>query len=155
MKTEKTPLERAVEQTPNVAGHFKSGLQAVKSEYHSHIIIKGAKGKLTGSIDIDTVTQILYPNANRWDYAIEYNNETYFVEFHPASTSNVSEMISKLSWIKDWLKTRAPKIEELRASNSNAFHWIATGRVSILKGSRQYRLISTAGLLPKERMIFK
>lgn len=155
MKTNKTPLETAVEQTADVAGHFKSGLQAVKHEYHSQIIVKGAKDKLTGSIDIDTATQTLYPNANRWDYAIEYNNETYYVEFHPASTSNVSEMISKLSWIKDWLKTRAPKIEALKARNSKAFHWIATGRVSILKGSRQYRLISTEGLLPKKRMIFK
>ncbi|MBR1792304.1 MAG: hypothetical protein IJ764_01505 [Bacteroidales bacterium] len=153
MKTNKSPLEVAVEQTVDVAGHFNRGLQAVKGEYHSKISVTDAR-RLTGSVDIDDATRMLFPDSNRWDYAIEYDDETYFVEFHPASTSNVAEVLDKILWIKRWLKTRAPKIQEVKARNGNAFYWIATGRVSILKGSRQYRQAATAGLLPQKRLVF-
>ena len=154
MKTEKTPLENAIELTPDVTGHFKKGIQAVKNEYRSIISATDSR-KLTGSVDIDSATSKLYPNDNRWDNAIEYNNETFFVEFHPASTSNVDELLKKQSWIKDWLKSHAPKIDALKAKNGNAFNWIATGRISILKGSRQHRQLATAGLLPQKRLLFQ
>lgn len=154
MKTNETPLGKAVAQTSDVTGHFMSGIQAVKKEYHSKIQVSNPRN-LTGSIDIDTETFPLYPNENRWDYAIEYNKETFFVEFHPASTSNVDEMIGKLSWLDWWLKEKAPLISALKPKKGNAYHWVATGSIKILNGSRQYRQLAERGLLPKKLMVFK
>lgn len=143
----------AVEQTPDVAGYFMEGLHSVKGEYRSKIICKNPRA-LTGSINLDEATKSAYPDANRWDYAIEYDNETYFVEFHPADTGNVSEMTEKLKWLKAWLHIKAPLIKELKPKSHPAFYWIATGRVKILKGSSESRQLSKIGLLPQKMMNF-
>lgn len=154
MKSEETLLEKAVAQTQDVSGHFMSGIQAVKREYHSKILASNPRN-LTGSVDVDNATQQLYPNANRWDYAIEYNDETYFVEFHPASTSNVSEMTEKLLWLNWWLREKAPLINMLKSEKGNVYNWIATGSIKILNGSRQYRQLAALGLLPKKMLDLK
>ena len=154
MNTEKTPLEMAVALTPDVKGCFKKGVQAVKGEYRPKIQVMESRA-LTGSVDIDSATLALYPNANRWDYAIEYNDTTFFVEFHPASTGNVAEMIEKRTWLNWWLQEKAPLINALKPANKIAYHWIATGSIKILNGSRQYRMLATKGLLPKKMMVFK
>ena len=154
MKTDETPLKKAVVQTSDVTGHFMKGIQAVKKEYHAKIQVSNPRN-LTGSVDIDTATSLLYPDANRWDYAIEYNSETFFVEFHPASTSNVEEMIRKISWLDWWLREKAPSIGALKSKKGNAYHWVATGSINILNGSRQYRQLAERGLLPKKLMTFK
>lgn len=153
VKITKTPLEVAVEQTTDVIGCFCKGLKAVKKEHRSKIHAVDTR-KLTGSLDVDTSTAINYPNDNRWDYAIEHNGVTYFLEFHPASTSNVSEIIGKKNWLKWWLKDKAPLIDALKPTNQSAFHWIATGSVKILPSSKQYKQLALAGLLPKENIIF-
>lgn len=153
IKITTTPLELAVNQTSDVVGCFCRGLKAVKNEHRIKIGANDTR-KLTGSLDIDTHTITIYPNDNRWDYAVEYNGVTYFMEFHPASTSNVSEVIGKKSWLKSWLKNKAPLIGALKPTNQNAFHWIATGRVKILKNSKQYKQLALAGLLPKESIFF-
>ncbi len=154
MKNEERLLETAVAQTADVAGHFRNGIQAVKGVYHSKIQTKESR-MLTGSVDIDTATQTLYPNANRWDYAIEYDDKTYFVEFHPASTGNVGEMIEKLKWLNWWLREKAPHINDLKPKHTSPCHWVATGSIQILNTSRQYKLLATKGLLPKKMMVFK
>lgn len=154
MKTDETPLEKAVAQTLDVTGHFMKGIQAVKKEYHAKIQVLNPRD-LTGSVDIDTVTSRLYPDANRWDCAIEYNSETFFVEFHPASTSNVDEMIGKLLWLDWWLKEKAPLISALKSKKGNAYHWVATGSIKILSSSKQYRQLARRGLLPKKILTFK
>lgn len=153
MKTEETPLEKAIAQTSDVAGNFKNGIQAIKGAYRSKI--QPAESRmLTGSVDIDNATQMLYPDANRWDYAIEYDDKTHFVEFHPASTGNVAEMIEKLKWLNWWLREKAPLINALKSVNK-PYHWVATGSIMILNTSRQYRLLATKGLLPKKIAVFK
>ena len=154
MTTNPTPLSRAVDRTPDVAGCYSLGIQAVKGEYRSKIKTYNPR-LLTGSIDIDSATQSHYPDASRWDYGIEYNDETYFVEFHPASTTNVEEMIEKKSWLDRWLHERAPHIKALMPVKNKAYHWIATGSIKILSGSRHSRKLSAIGLLPKKIMVFK
>ena len=154
MKTKKTPLENAVEQTPDAVGHFCKGIQAVKNEHRQKIVTTNPR-KLTGSVDIDKATLPLYPDANRWDYAIEYDNSTFFIEFHPASTSNAMEMIEKIAWLRWWLQQKAPLINALKPQNTPAYHWVATGSIKILYGSKQHRQLATFGLLPKKTMYFK
>lgn len=57
--------------------------------------------KLQGSVDIDACTKGKYPNDARWDYAIGYDGKAMFVEVHPANTSNVREMESKVAILKN------------------------------------------------------
>lgn len=128
-----TPLEKATEETPDVKGHFCKGLGAIKGNERDRFIAPDPR-KLTGSLDIDKATRDRYPEANRWDYAVEYNDETFFVEVHPCSTSDVSKMIDKLTWLKGWLKTKAPQIDALKSKNQ-PYHWIATSGVGILPNS--------------------
>lgn len=153
IKRTKSPLELAVEQTPEIINCFCRGLKAVKNEHRCKISADDTR-KFTGSLDIDASTATYYPNDNRWDYAIEYNGVTFFLEFHPASTSNVTELIGKKAWLKWWLTNKAPLIDALKSTNQSAFHWIATGGVKILKGSKQYKQLAQVGLLPKENISF-
>ena len=152
MKTKKTPLEMTAEQTNDIVGYFQEGLHAVKGEYRSKIVCTNPRA-LTGSINIDEATRSAYPDANRWDYAIEYDNETYFVEFHPAATGNVSEMMNKFKWLKSWLRTKAPIMNELKPKCRPAYYWIATGRVKILKGSSESRQLAQIGLIPQKMIV--
>lgn len=146
-KTCKSKLLTAAEDTPDAQGAFRTGLQAVKGQYRAKF--QDPQPRLfTGSIDIDAATKEKYPNDNRWDYAIEYNNETFFVEIHPASTSEVVTVLSKLSWLKQWLKNEAPKIYALRATSKPHFHWVSTNRCDILKTSRQYKALAQKGIIP-------
>lgn len=55
----------------------------------------------------------LYPNASRWDYAIGYDQKAWFVEVHPANTSNVKEMLKKV----EWLESRLVRIRDANLLN--------------------------------------
>ena len=82
--------------------YLKSGLQAVKNSDKRNIILSNRKN-LEGSIDIDSNFKENYPNDNRWDYLILNNSdiEGYFVEIHPAHTSEVKVMIKKREWLQN------------------------------------------------------
>ncbi len=95
-------LKAAVDATPDVRGKYCVGLKALRPGDRAKISV-GNTGKIGGSIDIDTSTKNIYPDSHRWDYAIEYKEEIYFIEIHPASTAEVSTMIGKLDWLKSWL----------------------------------------------------
>ncbi len=87
-------------------------------------------------------------NANRWDYIVGYRNQSYFVEVHPASTSEVGNIINKLNWLKQWLSINASHLNDIKAANP--FHWVSTGRIGILPNSTYSRRLAIAGLgIPK------
>lgn len=144
-KNRQTPLMAAVEETPDVKGHCKVGLAALKG--NSDKVKASDTRKLFSSIDIDSAVKAIYPNESRWDYAIEYGNEVYFLEVHPGSTSNIVEVLKKLSWLKNWLTTSAPKINALKATSRSPYYWTYTNNFRVLKSSRQYRAVLQAGLV--------
>jgi hypothetical protein len=74
-------------------------------EGESQLIAVNNTRLLEGSVDIDACTLKNHPNEARWDYAIGYESKAYFVEIHPADTSNVNEVIKKAEWLKQWLAT--------------------------------------------------
>lgn len=132
----------AIENTPDVRGHFCNGLSAMGA---NSVKVKPNNNKLIdGSLDIDSATHSLYPNESRWDYAISYGNNVYYIEVHPANTSNVSEVIKKLQWLKRWLETKAPLIKAL--SSQNCFYWIFTNKYAISRGSHQERMLAMRGI---------
>ncbi len=142
-------LQRAVEKTEDVHGAFCDGLRAIKNADRPKFDLADTR-QIGGSVDIDSATKVLYPLNNRWDYAIEYKNETYFAEVHPAATSEVDTVIKKLDWLKAWLKDKAPEINKIKAKES-PYIWLYTNRFDILPTSTQYKKIAQQGLIPKAK----
>lgn len=146
-QSSKSPLETAVEQTEEVKGQFKKGLGAIKGSERQKFVVPDTR-KITGSLDIDTSTKEKYPEDNRWDYAIEYDNETFFIEIHPGSTNDISTVIEKLDWLKKWLKEKAPDINALTAKSRHPYYWVYTNRFDILPTSRYAKQLAQAKLRP-------
>ena len=145
-------FSEAVAKTNDVSNGYCSGLGPLNPQDKKHIFINGGKCRsVGGSVDIDTCTKSLYPDAHRWDYAIEFDSKVCFVEFHPAETKNVREMIDKKAWLLSWLKDKAPLIDAL-PRYSPGLIWVASGRINIIKTSSQYRQAAQAGLLPRKRL---
>lgn len=142
----KSKFQQAVESTSEVSNAYKPGLQALKNGETGKIIVVDSK-KLEGSVDIDSVLKYTYENANRWDYTIGYDNKVCFVEIHPAYTSEVTTMIAKLTWLKSWLKEKAPEINKL-PKIVPTFNWIQSGKCAIIPGSREEKKLATYGLKP-------
>ena len=140
----------AVLATPVIKECYKQGLQALGND--SRKVELSDVRKAGGSVDIDSCMARTYPIANRWDYAIGYDNEAYFAEVHPAETGEVPAVLKKLQWLKDWLLAEAPEVNEIKAKERTPFYWIQSGRFRILKTSRQYRQLVNAGLLPISRL---
>lgn len=137
-------FEEAVEATQDVKGGYKKGLGALGA-YSKKINVTDTR-LLNGSIDIDACTTAKYPNANRWDYALSYNQEVYFVEVHSANTSQVSTVLRKLQWLKDWLNSEASEINKLKAPEP--YYWIMSKNNQILPSSPQAKRIAQARLKP-------
>ncbi|MDR0865987.1 MAG: hypothetical protein LBO74_13795 [Candidatus Symbiothrix sp.] len=140
-------FKEAVEITPEIVNGFQTGLTALGK--HKEKIAVSNTRLLEGSVDIDLTTKPLYPHENRWDYALAYDKKVYFVEVHPANTSEVDVVLKKLQWLKDWLKNKAPHISSLKADAP--YYWIQSSNFAI-KTSPQYRRISQAKLIPIKRL---
>ncbi len=145
-------FRQAVVNTPSLGEDaYQPGLQALSS--HSQRIRRRSNLiNLLGSVDLDVALQNQYPNDPRWDYGIgvQKGNETraIWIEVHPAHTTNVDEVLRKLGWLKQWLKTEAPDLNALTPVH-NAFHWIATSGVQIAfptGDSRIAKRLAQAGL---------
>lgn len=145
----KTSFQKAVEATPEIATAYRKGLGAFVGE-HSKSISVADTTKLEGSINLDSALQKLYPGDARWDYAFGYAAVSYFVEVHPAGTSNVDEVLKKKAWLVSWLKNSAPELYAMKAKTP--LHWIPTGGNAILKGSRQARLVAQHGINITKRL---
>lgn len=139
-------FKNAVLATPEVKDCFQQGLKAMGR--NSNKVILSDTRKVDGSLDVDTCVSRLYPNENRWDYVLGYAGNAYFVEIHPAQTSEVSTVLKKLQWLKDWLNRKAPEINQLKAREKTPFYWVQTGKFKIPSTSRQYKQVVDAGLLP-------
>lgn len=146
-KTPKTivSFQQAVNATPDISAGYRTGLTALGT-YSNRIDVSDST-KLQGSVDIDLCTQAIYPQENRWDYAMAYKSEVYFIEVHSANTSEVKVVIKKLQWLKNWLQNKAPRINALKAKG-NTFVWIQSKNFQIPKNTPQYRLASSSGVLP-------
>lgn len=125
----------------------KQGLQGIKSCDRSKFNVSNTK-KLNISIDLDECLKSLYPNDNRWDYLLIVYDEVegYFVEIHPANTSDVAVMIAKKNWLK---KEILDKLFSSVCRSKYKIVWVATNGVHILKTSKQYKQLIKENLLPK------
>lgn len=142
----------AVEGTPDVANGYCPGLQALENVDKTAVKLND-KRKVDGSLNIDKETKLLYPNDPRWDYAVGYDGKVFFVEVHPANTSNISEMEKKKEWLKKWLKSKAPLLDAL-SSGHPRFLWVATkSGVRISNQASYMRKLAQLGFNPKRPVI--
>ncbi|MFC0318680.1 MULTISPECIES: hypothetical protein [Olivibacter] len=139
-------FKKAVTATPDIRMCFQKGLKALGG--NSRKISLADNSKCEGSLDIDNCTRTLYPQSNRWDYCFCYRNEIYFVEVHTANTTEVSTVIRKLQWLKDWLNHQAPELNKLKASSRHPFYWIQSSKFNIPATSKQFRTVVQAGIKP-------
>lgn len=141
-------FKTAVENTPDVANGYNYGLQALEKADKNVVKLKD-NFKADGSLNIDKETKALYPKDSRWDYAIGYDGKVYFVEVHPANTSNISEMAKKKEWLKNWLSLKAPLLDDLPSGHPR-FLWAATeSGVHISKQASYTRKLAQLGFNPK------
>lgn len=64
------------------------------------------------------------------------------MEVHPASTSDVKTVINKLEWLQTWLRNKAPALN----AEPKSYHWVPSGRNTILKDSKQARQCAKKGI---------
>ena len=124
--------------------------------YHAGISALGADSKyircrtpkdINGSVDIDSAKKVKDPDGARWDYVIGYGDKAYFVEVHPASTSNVKEVLAKVGWLNKWLNKEATLLRDI---SYPPFIWIPSGAVRINKNSTHYRQLAQEKILIKK-----
>ena len=141
--TRTSDFQQVVENTQDIASGYKPGLQAIENKYRNKISLDSSL--LNGSVDIDSQVKSLYPEDSRWDYVIGYNNMAYFVEVHPASTTEVLTMLNKVSWLEKWLVSKAPLLQQVR--KGKLLYWIPSGNCRILKGSPQEKKLAQSNLI--------
>ena len=138
-KSESTTFKSIVQAIPAIAGAYREGLQALESKDAGKVKPQNPR-KLSGSVYLDKCLKTTNPHDARWDYVIGYREKAYFVEVHPANTSNVDEVVKKKKWLDVWLKTKALDLKAMMAGTS--YYWIASGKVAILPNSPQARKIA-------------
>lgn len=134
----KSRLKEAVDSITGLSNYLEEGLHEVKKADKEHFK-SGKSGRFNGSLDIDAAKKEAEYDANRWDYAIEYNGEVFFVEVHPCSTSDVDTMLKKLEWLQQWLKNEAKAIDQIKTTQTTPYYWVSTGANTILKTSLNYK----------------
>lgn len=136
----------AVNNTPSVSNCYRDGLQALGAD--SNFVRVSETRDLNGSIDLDSCLRATHRDANRWDYTFGYQNQSYYLEVHPAGTGEVDTVIRKFTWLRNWLQTDGTHFNAIKGHEP--FHWVASGKVSIPVGSTYHRRLAGAGLaIPK------
>lgn len=141
----------AVSQCSDLQEGYRPGLQALKKGETAKICVSDTTG-LNGSVDIDSCTKEHYPEDSRWDYAIGYKGKAFFVEIHPAFTSEINTVLKKKEWLEKWLDSQANSLNSIRSKEPSIF-WIFTEKCGILKSSPQYRRLAQEKLCPMARLI--
>ncbi len=135
-------------QQTDVATCLRPGIQALGQ--YSRLIDSNEPERFEGSVDIDACLLQRYPQDNRWDYVFGFDSRIYYVEVHHVSDSEVSVVIAKYRWLKDW-QNRQPDPPALKRNSS--VHWVSSGRGALTKNSRYTRSLAQAGLdYPKKTL---
>ncbi len=133
MKVEPLSFKSAVEAVPDICRSYRKGLQALGN--NAKFVEADNNRLLSGSVDIDASLKDKYPEEARWDYVVGYDERSYFIEVHPASTSNINEVVNKKLWLERWLEAEAKPLKAIKANVQ--YYWIPSGKVAILKNSKQ------------------
>lgn len=139
-------FKQAVAATAGLKGAYRPGLRALRHADRNKIKCSNQR-RLSGSVNLDEALAASRPNDPRWDYGIGVRHgkrpeRVVWVEVHPAASSNVKEVLSKLTWLKQWLVESAPQLHDMPAD----FVWIASGKVSIPRHAPQFRRLAASAI---------
>ena len=147
---------------PPVDAAYKAGKQALEQRHRNKVDCADPR-RLTGSINLDEALaqEPGYASQPRWDYGLGHRSESgretaVWVEVHSATTSEVSKVLRKLEWLRDWLN--AEEAEELNklttAATGPRFVWVASAGVNIPDHTRQARQLRMSPLSkPRKRLL--
>ncbi|MCR5453803.1 MAG: hypothetical protein K6F33_02295 [Bacteroidales bacterium] len=141
-------FKKAVLATPDLI--FHEGKGALSNQYKRKVEISDCQG----SVDIDQCLKDKPAGKNqcRWDYALGYNNKSFFVEIHSADTKNIDEVIKKVNWLRNWLKTSAHHIDEIKHL---PFYWVATSGIDIRNRTKMAKLATMNVKLVASPLVIK
>ena len=108
--------------------YVTSGLGAFANNERKKIKVPSTS-LLNCSVNLDEAARSEYPHDNRWDYALDYAGKTFFIEIHPAHTSEIECMVKKVKFVKKWLASVAPEI--LRLPGPKEFYWVSSGTTDL------------------------
>ena len=94
-KSDSTTFKSIVQAIPAIAGAYREGLQALESKDAGKVKPQNPR-KLSGSVYLDKCLETTNHHDARWDYVIGYSEKAYFVEVHPANTSNAAPSASSI-----------------------------------------------------------
>lgn len=138
-----------------VRGSYCAGLQALTERDRNRLSCQNPR-KIRGSLNLDATLAQIYPNAARWDYGIGIRktvstDKAIWIEVHPGDANQVSKIIEKLTWLKNWLHNNGRDLLTI-TENDYPYVWVASGRVSFQRNSPQARRLASAGIrFPQER----
>jgi len=120
-----------------LSAYYKAGLGALLPADKKHIKVPEPKS-IVGSLALDRAAAGDLPEDFRWDYLLDYGGEIFFIEIHPASTSEINRMIGKVDAVRRWLDATAPAIFSLPPRN-HKYYWVSSGntRLRLTPGSPQ------------------
>lgn len=137
-----------------VRGSYCSGLQALTERDRNRLSCQNPR-KISGSLNLDATLAQIYPNAPRWDYGIGIRktvskDKAIWIEVHPGDANQVSKIIEKLTWLKNWLGNNARDLLTI-TEGDYPYIWVASGRVSFQKTSPQAKRLAKEGIkFPQE-----
>lgn len=147
-------FEEAVGAAPSpVNKAYKPGKQALEQRHRNKVDCTDPR-RLSGSINLDEALakEPGYANQPRWDYGLGHRSESgretaVWVEVHSATTGEVSKVLRKLEWLRDWLNAEAEQLNKLTmAANAPRFVWVASGGIQIPPNSPQFRRLRASAL---------
>ena len=135
-------FEEIVRGLPSIGKCYRDGLSGVKGEHRSKLQTENPR-HWKGSADLEKCYFQSRGEAS-FDYLIGHGREGYFVEIHPASTSEVNTLVLKKESIERWLKEEASSLKKILAYQP--YVWLSTNKVAILKNSPQAKRLAKSGI---------
>ncbi|MDO4859074.1 MAG: hypothetical protein Q4A17_14150 [Thermoguttaceae bacterium] len=109
---------------------YYPGLQALSKPDKKRVTAQDTE-KLSGSVPLDEDLKKSFPEDNRWDYVVAYDPERreslYFIEIHPASSSDIKTVVAKKKWLDRWLAASGKVLKDY--SSHVKYYWISTGKI--------------------------
>lgn len=148
-------FKEAVEAAPHPVNlAYRPGKQALENKHRGQITCADSQ-RLTGSIFLDSALaqEPEYSDKPRWDYGLGYKpkngrERAVWVEVHSATTREVSAVLKKLRWLRNWLNSEAEQLRQMTdlTKPDIRFVWIASSGINILKNSPQARQLNKSGI---------
>lgn len=125
---------------------LQTGLQALRPADRSRVSVDDPR-RIVGSVNIDAATLQRHPDDPRWDYAVGCQRSpnsqfVHWIEVHPANSRHVDDVLQKLGWLKQWLRTNALRLYHMPAKH----YWVSSGPVALLPNSPQRRRLAKSGI---------